>query len=109
MRLANRKTSNNYKSGVSISIGGIMREYVGVDVGKSELFIKSNKERFSIQNSTVAIKQKIDDFPELKEALWVFESTGGYERTLKKTLQSEAISYRQVHPTNVIMQSLWGF
>lgn len=80
-----------------------MKTIIGIDVGKSELFIYWNHKTISILNSYKAIALWLrQNKKQLKECyLIAFEATGGYETELKRTLNKAGIPYRMVHANHV--------
>jgi transposase len=79
-----------------------MKTYMGIDIGKYELEIYHQKQRFSVKNTQSGIRtlihylEKLESYPVI-----AFEATGGYERPLKSNLKKKEYRYCMLHPNKV--------
>jgi len=79
-----------------------MKEYLGVDVGKKNLDISSDRKVDSIPNTPKAIQAYFEKFQKKKKVyLVVCEATGGYEQTLTNQLQKLDIPVLVEHPNKI--------
>ncbi len=74
---------------------------IGIDVSKKELAIYANEKYSVIVNTEEGLNLFLKNHAEYTQGLWVFESTGGYERILKAFLLKANIGYRQVHANRI--------
>lgn len=63
-----------------------MTDYIGVDVGKHNLFLSHNGQVEAIDNDTKSLARWLKQQPQAQSATWVYEPTGGYEYRLKEFL-----------------------
>jgi transposase len=75
--------------------------YVGVDIGKLECAIAFEQEVQMIPHTPGAILKWIEEHPSARQAIWVYEPTGGYERTLVNTLLDHAIVCYRAHANRI--------
>ncbi len=78
-----------------------MKKYIGVDIGKSELYLSHNAVVEIIKNSSEAIKKWISKNSYANDAIWVYEPTGGYEHELKQTLHKLNLLQNCVHANHI--------
>jgi transposase len=83
--------------------GKVMKQYIGVDVGKFELDLYDGDKYFKFKNSAEGIKELITQLgTENRNNLFViFEATGGYEQMLGELLAESNIKFKRVHPNKV--------
>lgn len=75
--------------------------YLGIDVAKATLRVKTPKENFEVSNDINGIARIIKECQKLDAPLVVFEATGGYERLLKQQMHQRGIACHLVQPTMV--------
>lgn len=79
--------------------------YIGVDVSKAELEIHTYQQELKFPNRIKNNSKSIDNFikkiPDNSQLHFVFESTGGYEKPLLKSLQNANIAASQVMAAKV--------
>lgn len=80
-----------------------MQTIIAIDVSKHTLMIYANGEYFNIENTEKSLRlwSKTHKALNLSSALFVYEATGGYERTLADFLQTQAWSGHCVHANHV--------
>lgn len=79
-----------------------MKNYIGVDVGKAELYLSIADEKvISIPNDRAKIKNWIEKKGLPIDAIWIYEPTGGYEQTLKHVLLDLSLPQRCVHANHI--------
>ena len=79
-----------------------MKNYIGVDVGKNELYLSvKDEDVVSIPNNSNEIKKWIERNELPSDAIWVYEPTGGYEQTLKHVLLELSLPQCCVHANHI--------
>jgi len=84
-----------------------MLTFIGIDVSKTELEICATETDESVpsyckvSNSKKGASELIDWLKQFKVSLVVIEATGGYERLVRKALESASISVAVVNPVRV--------
>ena len=78
-----------------------MKNYVGVDIGKSDLFLSHQGHVVKIVNTKKALSQWVSSNSFSKSAVWVYEPTGGYEHLLKEFLIDQSIPQNCVHANHI--------
>lgn len=73
--------------------------YIGIDVCKEYLDVASHRKPYRVRNSIQSCNRLIRDLPD--NAHVVFEATGGYERTLLRSLRESEIPASRLNPRNV--------
>jgi transposase len=78
------------------------KKFMGIDVSKDTLDIFFDNKSFKINNDHKSICDFAKSQIDLNlQHFCVFESTGGYERTLAHTLSSLGVKFHVAHPNNV--------
>lgn len=78
-----------------------MIDYIGVDIGKRDLFLAYQGQVEVIRNDAKSLARWVVEHPEMSSALWVYEPTGGYEYILKTFLSERGLSQHCVHANHI--------
>lgn len=80
-----------------------MKQYIGVDVGKSELDVFDGNTHSKYKNTTQDIslfaKEIKNTYP--SDIIVTYEATGGYEQELSEILAKEKVTFKRIHPNKI--------
>ena len=74
---------------------------IAIDISKATLEVLSDKNSFSIENTSSGLKKLEEHISLFKHPLVVFEATGGYERSLMESLNSQKAPFAMLNPSRV--------
>ena len=80
-----------------------MKQYIGVDVGKNELYTFDGMSYECYENNFSNIKLFIQHIKEkhTSDVIILFEATGGYEQLLSELLAEDSIPFKRIHPNKI--------
>lgn len=78
-----------------------MENYLGVDIGKADLFLSHKGKVEKISNNERSLKRWLTRNPHTKSAIWVYEPTGGYEYCLREFLLDESVKQNCIHANHI--------